>query len=278
MAMSTVGKPAAHPDERAALRHEGRESADTALVVDDERFFLTILGDFLTQHLHMRPVLVQDGEAALSLLETETIDLVLLDILMPGMDGLEVLRKIKDRTPSLPVIMVTASSAIDHVITALREGADDFVRKPVDLDELELCINRALNKKRVASLPPPPPRDSASERRRAPRIPLRERSPAQLQLRDVNLIDLSQSGALVEHVEPIRPGEIYRLSLTAEGQRVQILARAMRVYASHRVTLAGGERQVVYRTGMEFVGVKKDVADIIDKHIESLTQSSRPKR
>lgn len=271
--MSTAGKPGDRPDERLALRHEGRESVDTALIVDDERFFLTILGDFLTQHLHMRPVLVQDGAAALSLLETETIDLVLLDILMPGMDGLEVLRRIKDRTPSLPVIMVTASSAIDHVITALREGADDFVRKPVDLDELALCINRALNKKRVASLPPPPPRDSASERRRAPRIPLRERSPAQLQLRDVNLIDLSLSGALVEHIEPIRPGEIYRLSLTAEGQKVQILARAMRVYASHRVTLAGGERQVVYRTGMEFVGLKKDVADNLAKHIESLRQT-----
>jgi DNA-binding response OmpR family regulator len=278
MVMSTVGKPAPRPDEQPAMRYERRESTDTALVVDDERFFLTILGDFLTQHLRMRPVLVQDGAAALTLLETEKIDLVLLDILMPGMDGLEVLRKIKDRTPSIPVIMVTASSAIDHAITALREGADDFVRKPVDLDELEFCINRALNKNRVANLPPPPPRDSASERRRAPRIPLRERFPAQLQLRDVNLIDLSLSGALVEHVEPIRPGEIYRLSLTAEGQRVQILARAMRVYASHRVTLAGGERQVVYRTGMEFVGLKKDVTDIITKHLEGLAQPSRPKR
>ena len=276
--MSTVGKPAPRPDEQPAMRYERRESTDTALVVDDERFFLTILGDFLTQHLRMRPVLVQDGAAALSLLETEKIDLVLLDILMPGMDGLEVLRKIKDRTPSIPVIMVTASSAIDHAITALREGADDFVRKPVDLDELELCINRALNKKRVANLPPPPPRDSASERRRAPRIPMLGPSPAQLQLRDVNLIDLSLSGALVEHVEPIRPGEIYRLSLTAEEQSVQILARAMRVYASHRVTLAGGERQVVYRTGMEFVGMKKDVADIIANHIEKLAQSSRPKQ
>ena len=93
----------------------------------------------------------------------------------------------------------------------------------------------------------------------------------------MNLLDLSLAGALVEHVEPIRPGEIYRLSFTAEGQRVQTLARAMRVYASHRVTLAGGERQVVYRTGMEFVGLKKDVADLIARHIESLSQSSHPK-
>jgi DNA-binding response OmpR family regulator len=269
--------PADH-DERHFLRQVERGSTSTALVVDDERFFLTILGDFLTQHLQMRPVLVQDGTTALSLLESEKIDLVLLDILMPGMDGLEVLRRIKDKYPALPVIMVTASSAIDHVITALREGADDFVRKPVDLDELALCINRALNKVRVANLPPPPPRDSDSERRRAPRVRMRERSPAQLQLRDVNLIDLSLSGALVEHVEPIRPGEIYRLAITVEDQKVQILARAMRVFASHRVTLAGGERQVVYRTGMEFVGLKKDVADLVSRHVESLMRGSLPKR
>jgi DNA-binding response OmpR family regulator len=275
--MSTVGKPPLRPDEPSPLRQEQRLHMDTALVVDDERFFLTILGDFLTQHLHMRPVLVQDGGTALSMLETEKIDLVLLDILMPGMDGLEVLRRIKNRSPSLPVIMVTSSSAIDHVISALREGADDFVRKPVDLDELALCIGRALNKVRVANLPASP-RDSSSERRRAPRIRLRESSPAQLQLRDVNLIDLSLSGALVEHVEPIRPGEIYRLSLTVEGGKVQILARAMRVYASHRVTMAGGERQVVYRTGMEFVGLKKDVSDIIAKHIESLLRTVPPRR
>jgi CheY-like chemotaxis protein len=225
----------------------------------------------------MRPVLVQDGTTALTLLESENVDLVLLDILMPGMDGLDVLRQMKDRKPSLPVIMVTATSAIDHVIMALREGADDFVRKPVDLEELALCINRALNKGRIAKLPPPPPRDAASERRRAQRVRLRARTPAQLQLRDVNLIDLSESGALVEHIEPIRPGEIYHLALTVDGQSVQLLARAMRVFASHRITVAGGERHVVYRTGMEFVGLKKEAASLIAQHIESLLQSEQPR-
>jgi CheY-like chemotaxis protein len=189
---------------------------------------------------------------------------------MPGMDGLEVLRRIKDKWPSLPVVMVTASSSIEHVITALREGADDFVRKPVDLDELALCVSRVLNKLRVTNLPPPPPRDAAADRRRTQRVRLRERASALLQLRDVILIDISLSGALVEHVDPIRPGEIYRLSLI-----IQILARAMRVFASHRVTMTGGERQVVYRTGMEFVGVKKDAADLISRHIERLLQQQQ---
>jgi hypothetical protein len=79
----------------------------------------------------------------------------------------------------------------------------------------------------------------------------------------VSLIDLSLSGALVEHIEPIRPGEIYHLSITIKERKVPVLARAMRVFASHRVTVAGGERQVVYRTGMEFVGVEKEIADLI---------------
>ncbi len=241
----------------------------TAMVVDDERFFLTVLGDFVSERLNMRPLLVQDGETALSLLETETVDIVLLDIIMPGMDGLEVLRKMKDRRPSLPIIMVTATSVIDHAIGALREGADDFVRKPVDLDELALCMSRVLTKVRVASLPPDP-RTSANERRRAARVRMRLKSPAQLQLMEVSLIDISLSGALVEHTDPVRPGEIYRLSFAVDGQRVQVLARAVRAFASHRVTVAGGERKVIYRTGMEFVGVEKGAADLISAYIDRL--------
>jgi DNA-binding response OmpR family regulator len=151
--VSIVPKPPANAEAPppARARFQARDDAETVLVVDDERFFLTILGDFLTHQLGMRAILVQDSTTALSTLESEKADLVLLDILMPDMDGLEVLRRIKDRSPALPVVMVTASSAIDHAITALREGADDFVRKPLDLDELG-CINRALNRA-VAELP-----------------------------------------------------------------------------------------------------------------------------
>ncbi len=238
------------------------------MVVDDERFFLTILGDFIVDRLKMRPILVQDGAAALSVLDGEAVDLVLLDIIMPGMDGIEVLRRIKGRQPELPVIMVTATSAIDHAIAALREGAEDFVRKPVDLDALALSVQNVLKKGELSKLPPP--KEISNERRRSARVRMRAAAPAQLHLMDVSLIDLSLSGALVEHTDPVRPGEIYRLSFPIDGQEVHVLARAVRAFASHRVTVAGGERQVVYRTGMEFVGVDKAASDVIAAYVGRL--------
>ena len=243
---------------------------ETALVVDDERFFLTILGDFVSQRLGMRPLLARDGTTALSLLQKEQVDLVLLDIIMPGMDGLEVLRRIKGTRSTLPVIMVTASSAIDNAIIALREGADDFFRKPVDLDELSLCAARVLGKARVARRPPPPPPEPGSERRRAPRVRMEDGSPAQLQLKEVYLLDISLSGALVEHCEAVSPGEIYRLTFPMDGKEVQVLARAIREFASHRATIEGGERRIVYRTGMEFVGLEKGASELISAYVERL--------
>lgn len=247
---------------------------ETVLVVDDERFFLTILGDFV-QQVGMRPLLAQDGTTAMALLEKEPVDLVLLDIVMPGMDGLELLRRIKERRPSLPVVMLTASADIDHAIIALREGADDFFRKPVDLDELSLCVARVLGKARKAKLVPRP-LDSGQDRRRTARVHLSVGTPAHLQLKDVRIVDLSLSGALVEHTEPVSPGEIYRLSFTVEGQEVQVLARAIRAFAVHRALVAGGERRVVYRTGMEFVGIEKGSAELVSAYIEHLIQQGQP--
>jgi DNA-binding response OmpR family regulator len=242
---------------------------ETALVVDDERFFRTILGDFASQRMGMRPLLAHDGTVALAFLEKERVDLVLLDIIMPGMDGLEVLRRIKDRRPNLPVVMVTASDSMDHAITALREGADDFFRKPVDLDELALCVTRVLDKTRTAARPIPPP-DPDKERRRGPRVRTKVETPAQLHLKNVTLLDLSLSGALVEHSEPVSPGEIYRLSFPVGGKEVQVLARAIRAFARHRVAVAGGRRQIVHQTGMEFVGVEKGAAGLISAYVDRL--------
>jgi len=247
--------------------------AGKVMVVDDDRFFLTVLGDFVADHLKMRPVLVQDGAVALSLLPSESPELVLLDIIMPGMDGLEVLRGIKSQRPDLPVIMVTSTSLIEHAIAALREGADDFVRKPVDLEALAQAVERVLHKSVVAQMPVPVI-EKGADRRKSVRVRTDRHYPAQLQLMDVILIDISLAGALVEHTDPVRPGEIYHLSFKINNREVQVLARAIRVFASHRVASADGERRVVYRTGMEFVGVEKEAADLISAYVDRVMRES----
>ncbi len=104
--------------------------------------------------------------------------------------------------------------------------------------------------------------------RRGARIRLRERLPVQLNFWDAHFVDISGSGALVEHTERIRPGEVYRLAFPGERRQVQVLARAIRSFVSRLVHKSNGEGQVVYRTGMEFVGGESGVADLVSTSIE----------
>ena len=108
----------------------------TVLAVDDQPTNLKLLDAVLTPRGH-RVLTAQSGAEALSLLETEDVDIVLLDILMPEMDGHEVCRRIRSdpATEFLPVVMITASGS-EQRLTALEAGADDFVTKPFDKSEL----------------------------------------------------------------------------------------------------------------------------------------------
>jgi adenylate cyclase len=108
----------------------------TVLAVDDQPTNLRLLDAVLTPRGH-RVITTSSGVEALSLLETEDVDIVLLDILMPGMDGHEVCRRIRatPATEFLPVVMITASGSEQRLV-ALQSGADDFVTKPFDQSEL----------------------------------------------------------------------------------------------------------------------------------------------
>jgi CheY-like chemotaxis protein len=115
---------------------EDRAPAATVLVVDDQQTNIRLLDAILSPRGYMVHQ-ATSGEAALGLLATTPVDLVLLDILMPGMDGYEVCRRIRadEATAFLPVVMVTASGD-EQKIRALEAGADDFLTKPVDSSEL----------------------------------------------------------------------------------------------------------------------------------------------
>lgn len=106
--------------------------------------------------------------------------------------------------------------------------------------------------------------------RRGARVRLREQLPVQLNFWEAHFVDISLSGALVEHTERVRPGEVYRLAFPGERRQVQVLARAIRSFVSRLVHKSNGEGQIVYRTGMEFVGNGNGVADLVSTSIELL--------
>jgi CheY-like chemotaxis protein len=116
-------------------------SLETVLVVDDESAVRQAVDEVLTSRGY-EVLLAASGPEALATLETITPDVVLLDVTMPGMDGVEVLRRIVARHPSLPVIMVTGHVDIGRIATLLALGAVDYVPKPFDLTSLEQAVRR----------------------------------------------------------------------------------------------------------------------------------------
>ena len=118
------------------------------LVVDDEEIVvkscLRILGegDYEAEG-------VQSGEEALRKIEEHPYDVVILDIMMPKVDGLEVLRRVKESHPDIDVIMVTGLSQIDTAVRSMKLGAFDYLPKPFDPDELKVVVGRALERRRL---------------------------------------------------------------------------------------------------------------------------------
>ncbi len=120
------------------------------LVVDDEEILQDVLGLLLRKE-GFRPLAARTGEEALLMLEREPIDLVLLDLMLPGMSGMEVLRQIRSRDPEQVVIVVTAYSSIESAIEAMREGAFHYIPKPFKNEEVLLTIRKGLEQRRLAS-------------------------------------------------------------------------------------------------------------------------------
>jgi len=88
-----------------------------------------------------------DGEEALKNLETTQPDLITLDMVLPGMDGLQTLEKLKQRLPDVPVVMLSGHGQARNIVEAMRRGASDFLRKPFEVEELELAFQKALEKR-----------------------------------------------------------------------------------------------------------------------------------
>jgi len=116
------------------------------LIIDDQPDMLHLLSRTLTPELDARIVIAGSADDALKILDQDSFDLILSDIKMPGMDGLELLRRIKDNRPDQTVVMMTAFGSIDMVIHAMKNGAYDFVTKPFDHDTLVVSLKKALER------------------------------------------------------------------------------------------------------------------------------------
>jgi DNA-binding NtrC family response regulator len=120
--------------------------AGTVLIVDDDPVQRRLL-DAVVSKSGYRTLLAEGGETALRTLESEPgndISVIILDLMMPGMDGIEVLGHLRERNITLPVIVQTAKGGIDTVVTAMRNGAFDFVVKPASPERLMAAVNGAL--------------------------------------------------------------------------------------------------------------------------------------
>ena len=120
---------------------QGAEKIQVLVVEDDDSFREVILG-FLKKP--ERDISAEkNGKEAIQALQSHTFDLVISDLMMPGADGMEVLREAKKRNPDCVVILITGYASLDSALQAIRGGAYDYLRKPFKLDQLEIVVNNA---------------------------------------------------------------------------------------------------------------------------------------
>lgn len=120
--------------------------ATTILVVDDEQVIRDLCVKALSDY---RVVESENGQTALELLDHEQFDLILVDVMMPIMNGLDLLMKIKERDPDQLVIIMTGYADKEIVLRALKADADDFIQKPLNLLQLKSTIEKALEKRQL---------------------------------------------------------------------------------------------------------------------------------
>lgn len=111
------------------------------LIVDDE----PLIGSALKEALHkwqFEVSLLEDGNHAIKVIESESFDMVLTDVRMPNVTGMQVLEKVKSKSPETAVVMMTAFGTIDQAVEAMKKGAYDYITKPFSLDEIKICMAR----------------------------------------------------------------------------------------------------------------------------------------
>lgn len=140
------------PDQEEARRMD----EISVLLVDDEREFLEVLTKRLRKR-KLKLTTANSGEEALRIIREVPVDVVVLDMKMPQMDGLQTLKEMKKLNPSVEVIMLTGHANVDSAVEGLELGAFDYLMKPVDIDELLYKLQDAVKKRSISESGPATP-------------------------------------------------------------------------------------------------------------------------
>jgi DNA-binding NtrC family response regulator len=118
------------------------------LIVDDEKNIRLTLSEALSA-IGLEPATAINGEEALAKLKEKDFDLILLDLKMPGIDGMEVLQKVSSIRPDIRIIIITAHGTIDSAVEAMKLGAADFIQKPFTVDEIRSLVKDILGRDKI---------------------------------------------------------------------------------------------------------------------------------
>jgi two-component system nitrogen regulation response regulator NtrX len=183
------------------------------LIIDDEKSIQDSVAGILLDE-GFEPLCAGQAEEGLGRLEQEEVDLILLDIWMPGMDGLEALQRIKERLPDLPVIMISGHGTIETAVQATKMGAYDFIEKPPSYEKLVLAIKNAMHYTRLAE------ENRILMQQAKKRVELTGSSPVIC--------------ALKEKIERVAPTDAWVLILGEHGTGKELVAQSI-----HRLSKAG---------------------------------------
>jgi DNA-binding NtrC family response regulator len=125
-----------------------RKENISILVVDDDPLVVDFLQEYLMRSDY-RVISAESGEAAISTLVQSLSDIVLVDLKMPGLDGLQTISKIAEIEPDIVTILMTGFPTLDSSVRAIRLGASDYILKPFKLDEIDLAVKNAIHEREV---------------------------------------------------------------------------------------------------------------------------------
>lgn len=120
------------------------------LVVEDDATLRRVVCDFLRQNGH-QPVAARDGQEALTILDTEHVELMVSDIMMPEIDGYELTKSLRDAGYSIPILMITARERYQDMERGFSVGTDDYMVKPINMNEMLLRIKALLRRAKIFS-------------------------------------------------------------------------------------------------------------------------------